>query len=161
MYDWSVLYLKQEVGLPQAQAALGYATFSAAMALSRFGGDFLRARYQEQTLLRFGAGLAAVAMAAVLISANKWVAFAGFAFVGVGLAPVAPILFSAATRVPGVSRAAAIASVTSIGYSGFMIGPPLIGGMASATSLTVALGVVVLASALLSFGARYVPQRTG
>lgn len=160
MYDWSVLYLKQEVGLPQAQAALGYATFSAAMALSRFGGDFLRARYQEQALLRFGAGLATAAMAVVLISANKWVAFVGFAFVGVGLAPVAPILFSAATRVPGVSRAAAIASVTSIGYSGFMIGPPLIGGIASATSLTVALGVVVLASALLSHGARFVPQRT-
>ena len=160
MYDWSVLYLKQDVGLPQAQAALGYATFSAAMALSRFGGDFLRTRYQEQALLRFGAGLAAVAMAVVLISANKWVALVGFAFVGAGLAPVAPILFSAATRVPGVSRAAAIASVTSIGYSGFMIGPPLIGGIASATSLTVALGVVVLASALLCCCARYVPQRT-
>lgn len=159
MYDWSVLYLTQEVGLPQAEAALGYATFSAAMALSRFGGDFLRARYQEQALLRFGAGLATVAMAVVLISANKWIAFVGFAFVGVGLAPVAPILFSAATRVPGVSRAAAIASVTSIGYSGFMIGPPLIGGIASATSLTVALGLVVLASALLSYGARHVPQR--
>lgn len=133
---------------------------------SRKSADFLdigKKVAQPETgdgaLLRFGAGLATVAMAVVLISANKWIAFVGFAFVGVGLAPVAPILFSAATRVPGVSRAAAIASVTSIGYSGFMIGPPLIGGIASATSLTVALGVVVLASALLSYGARHVPQR--
>jgi predicted MFS family arabinose efflux permease len=159
MYDWSVLYLKQDVGMPQAEAALGYATFSAAVALSRFGGDFLRSRYSERALLRFGASMAAVAMAVVLLAANAWVAFIGFALVGAGLAPVAPILFNAATRVPGVSRAAAIASVTSIGYSGFMIGPPLIGGIASATSLTVALFVLVVASGLLAYGARYVPQK--
>jgi fucose permease len=159
MYDWSVLYLKQDVGMPQTQAALGYATFSAAMALSRFGGDLLRSRYSERALLRFGGTVAAVAMAIVLISANPLVAFVGFALVGAGLAPVAPILFNAATRVPGVSRAAAIASVTSIGYSGFMIGPPLIGSIATATSLTIALFVVVLASGLLAWGACFVPQR--
>jgi fucose permease len=159
MYDWSVLYLKQDVGMPQAQAALGYATFSAAMALSRFGGDLLRSRYSEQALLRFGATVAAVAMAIVLISANPLAAFVGFALVGAGLAPVAPILFNAATRVPGVSRAAAIASVTSIGYSGFMIGPPLIGSIATATSLTMALFVVVLASGLLAYGAHFIPQK--
>jgi predicted MFS family arabinose efflux permease len=160
MYDWSVLYLKQEVGMPQARAALGYATFSAAMALARFGGDTLRARFPEQALLRCGASVAAVAMAVVLISANPWVAFVGFALVGAGLAPVAPILFNAATRVPGVSRAAAIASVTSVGYSGFMIGPPLIGSIATATSLTIALGVVVVAAGLLAYGARFVPEKT-
>ncbi len=159
MYDWSVLYLKQDVGMPQAQAALGYATFSAAVALSRFGGDFLRSRYSEQALLRLGGSVAAIAMAVVLLSANAWVAFIGFALVGAGLAPVAPILFNAATRVPGVSRAAAIASVTSIGYSGFMIGPPLIGSIATATSLTIALGVLVVAAGLLAYGARYVPQK--
>ena len=160
MYDWCVLYLKQEVGLPQAQAAIGYAVFSGAMALARFGGDHLRSRYSERSLLRVGATCSAVAMAVVLLSATGWVAFIGFAIAGAGLAPVAPILFNAATRVPGVSRAAAIASVTSIGYSGFMIGPPLIGGIAHATSLTMALGVLVLASALLAYGARWVPQQS-
>ena len=71
MYDWSVLYLKQEVGMPQARAALGYAAFSAAMALSRFGGDHLRSRYSEQALLRFGATVAAVAMAVVLVVGER------------------------------------------------------------------------------------------
>ena len=161
MVDWCVLYLKQDVGLPQAQAAVGYAVFAAAMAASRFAGDGLRSRYSERTILQSGATLAAVAMAVVLLSANATVAFIGFALVGIGLAPVAPILFNAATRVPGVSRAAAIASVTSIGYSGFMLGPPLIGSIASASSLTAALGVVVLAAALLAFGARDVPLNAG
>ena len=159
MYDWSVLYLKQDIGMPQALAALGYATFAAAMALSRFAGDTLRARYSERALLCVGAAVSAVAMAVVLLSANAWVALIGFALVGAGLAPVAPILFNAATRVPGVSRAAAIASVTSIGYSGFMIGPPLIGGIAQNSSLTAALSVVVIAATLLALGSRYVPKK--
>ena len=159
MYDWSVLYLNQEVGLSRSMAALGYAVFSGAMALSRFGGDFLRARFAERTMLAVGAGAAAFATAAVLVSGNEWTAFAGFAIAGAGLAPVAPILFNAATRIAGVSRAAAIASVTSVGYSGFMIGPPLIGAIATATSLTMALGVVVLAAAVLAVGARFVPEK--
>ena len=159
MYDWCVLYLQQELGQPQSQAALGYAVFSASMAASRFGGDALRARFDEALLLRWGATLAAAAMAVVLLSAHPVVAWLGFAVVGAGLALVAPILFSAATRVPGVSPAAAIASVTSVGYSGFMLGPPLIGALATASSLTWALGVVVLACALLAWGAGRVPGR--
>jgi fucose permease len=159
MYDWCVLYLQQELGQPQSQAALGHAVFSASMAASRFAGDALRARYDERTLLRCGAGLAAGAMAVVLLSAHPVVAWVGFALVGAGLAPVAPILFSAATRVPGVSPAAAIASVTSVGYSGFMLWPPLIGALATASSLTWALGVVVVAAALLALGAGRVQVR--
>jgi fucose permease len=154
-----VLYLKQEVGMPQSLAALGYAAFAGAMAASRFAGDWLRERYSEQALLRAGAWLAAVAMGAVLLLGTPGVAMVGFVLVGAGLAPVAPILFNAATRVPGVSRAAAIASVTSIGYAGFMIGPPLIGGLAHASSLTVAMGVVVVSAALLALSARFVPAK--
>lgn len=157
MYDWCVLYLQQELGQPQARAALGYAVFSGAMALSRFAGDALRARFAQTLLLGWGAGIAAAAMAVVLLSAHPVVAFVGYALAGAGLAPVAPILFSAATRVPGVSPAAAIASVTSVGYSSFMLGPPLVGALATASSLTWALGVVVLASTLLALGARRVP----
>jgi fucose permease len=157
MYDWSVLYLKQELLLPQAQAALGYAVFSAAMAAARFGGDWLRARVPEPRLLRNSAAVSALAMAALLLVGQPWVAFVGYALVGIGLAPVVPILFNAATKVPGVSRAAAIASASSIGYAGFMLGPPLIGVLAQAVSLTAAMGVVVVAAALLALGAQRIP----
>jgi fucose permease len=161
LYDWSVLYLKQELGMAQAYAALGYATFTASMALARFAGDSLRARFAERAVLAWSAAVAAAAMALVLVCANAWVAFAGLAVVGAGLAPVAPVLFNAATRVPGVSRAAAIASVTSVGYSGFIVGPPLIGSLATATSLTTALFVVVVMAALVAYGARFVPDKDG
>lgn len=156
MYDWSVLYLKQELGMAQAQAGIGFAVFSAAMAAARFGGDALRARVPEPALLRGGALVAGVAMAALLLIGHPWVALVGYALVGVGLALVVPILFNAATRVPGVSRAAAIASVSSIGYSGFLVGPPLIGSVAQAVSLTAALSLVVVAMVALALGARRV-----
>ena len=156
MYDWCVLYLKQELGMAQHDAAMGYAAFAGAMALARFGGDRLRARYPERLLLQTSATLAAVAMAVVLLSQLPAVAIVGYALVGAGLAPVVPILYNAATRVPGTSRAAAIAAVSSIGYTGFMIGPPLIGGIAQARSLTAAMFVVVLAAGLLAVGVRRV-----
>jgi hypothetical protein len=70
---------------------------------------------------------------------------------------VVPILYNAATRIPGVSRAAAIASVSSIGYMGFMIGPPIVGSIAHATSLTVAMGTMAVAAVILMLGARRVP----
>jgi predicted MFS family arabinose efflux permease len=157
MYDWSVLYMKQELGQPQAFAALAYMSFSAAMAAARFGGDALRERMPPRTLLAGGAAMSAVAMAVVLLAADPWIALVGFAVVGAGLAAAAPILFSAATLVPGTSRAAGIAAATSIGYGGFMLGPPLIGMIAHGTSLTWALGVLVLSAGLLALGARYVP----
>ena len=159
MYDWCVLYLEQEVGMTQSVAALGYAAFAGAMAVSRFAGDALRERFSERSLLFTGASLAAVSMAVVLLMRSPAVSFVGYVLMGAGLAPVAPILFNAATRVPGVSRAAAIASVTSIGYSGFMIGPPLIGGLAHAVSLSAALSVVVVGAALLAIGSRRVPDK--
>jgi fucose permease len=159
LYDWSVLYLEKDVGMPRARAALGYATFTASMALARFAGDELRARFPERAVLRCSATVAAIAMAVVLLSAKGWIAFLGLAAVGAGLAPVAPILFNAATRAPGVSRAAAIASVTTIGYSGFLVGPPIIGSIATLRSLTAALWLVVGTAGIVAYGARFVPER--
>jgi predicted MFS family arabinose efflux permease len=156
MVDWCVLYLKQELQMRQDVAAMGYAAFAGAMAAARFAGDALRARFSERKLLQASAGLAAVAMAGVLCSGHPVVSILGYALVGAGLAPVVPILFNAATRVQGTSRAAAIASVSSIGYTGFMLGPPLIGGVAHAVSLTAAMWVVVIASVWLAWGARKV-----
>jgi hypothetical protein len=129
------------------------------MAAARFAGDALRERFAEVALLRAGATLAAVAMATLLLAATPWIALVGFVLVGAGLAPVAPILYGAATRVPGASPSAALAAVTSIGYLGFMVGPPLIGAIAQAASLTLALGVVVLAAAALACGVGRLPPR--
>jgi len=74
---------------------------------------------------------------------------------------VVPILYNAATRVPGVSRAAGIASASSIGYVGFMIGPPLIGAIAHVSNLSWALCTLIGACAVLAFGATRIPLGAG
>jgi fucose permease len=153
MYDWSVLYLQQAVGLPQDRAALGYAAFAGAMAVGRFASDAVRARLPDAVLLRGGAVLAAAGMALALVAAHPVLSIAGFALMGAGLAPVVPLLYTAASRAPGSTSAAAIAAASSIGYSGMLIGPPLIGAIAHVTSLAVALWVVVGALVLLAVGA--------
>jgi predicted MFS family arabinose efflux permease len=155
IYDWSVLYMQQEIGSPQQQAALAYASFSAAMAAARFGGDAMRARFSPATLLLGSGLLAAAAMALVLITNLPWLALVGFAGVGVGFANVVPILFSASAKVPGVEPARGIASVSAMAYLGFMAGPAAIGLLARATSLTAALYVVVVFAAALAASARY------
>jgi hypothetical protein len=154
MCDWSVLFLRQELAQPEALAGLGYALFAGAMAGARFGTDGLRARFGEGPLLRTGGGLCALAMTlALAVSLGRSLpalAYLGIALVGVGLAPSVPILLKAATRVPGASSAAALSSVSSVGYLGFLLGPSLIGALSKAFSLTSALGVVVLAGLLLA-----------
>ena len=155
IYDWSVLYLQQELGSPQKQAAFAYASFSAAMAAARFGGDALRARIAPAPLLRGSAVLAAAAMALVLWTDRPWLALAGFAGVGVGFANVVPILFSAAARVPGIDPARGIAAVSAAAYLGFMLGPPAIGLLARISSLTLALWLVVGFAVALAASARH------
>lgn len=155
IYDWSVLYMQQELGSPQQQAALAYASFSAAMAAARFGGDAMRARFSPTALLRGSGVLAAAAMTLVLLTDLPWLALLGFAGVGVGFANVVPILFGASARVPGVAPANGIAAVSAIAYLGFMAGPAVIGLLARVSSLTAALYVVVAFAAALAASARF------
>jgi fucose permease len=154
IYDWSVLFMQAERAAPQQTAALAYASFSAAMALTRFGGDRMRARWSSLALLRGGALLAGAALLLVLLSTSVWLALVGFALVGVGLANIVPVLFSAAAQVPGVAPAHGISSVASVGYFGFMVGPSIIGFVAHGTSLTVALGLVVCCAAVMALFAQ-------
>jgi predicted MFS family arabinose efflux permease len=161
IYDWSVLYLQQELGSPQQQAALAYASFSAAMAITRFGGDAMRARFAPAAVLGGSALLAAVSMTLVLVTSTPWVALVGFSGVGVGFANVVPVLFAASARVPGVEPAHGIAAVSAAAYLGFMAGPPVIGFLAQVSSLTTALYVVVVFAAALAASARHTARAAG
>lgn len=154
MYDWSVLFMKQERASSASVAALGYASFSLAMALGRFAGDWVRARVAPVPLMVASGTLAAIGMALALLVPQADVALIGFALVGLGLSNVVPVLFSAASKVPGVSAAHGIAAVSSLGYLGMMAGPPLIGMVAEHTSLTAGLGCVVVFALFMAVSAK-------
>jgi fucose permease len=152
MYDWSVLYMTQELKSAPDFAALAYASFSGAMAAARFAGDWVRDRVSPAVLMSSSAALAAVAMAAVLWIAHPVATLVGFAFVGLGFANVVPVLFGTAAKVDA-NPAHGIAVVASVGYFGMMAGPPLIGVIAEYSSLTAGLASVAVFAAVLALAA--------
>lgn len=154
IYDWSVLYMRESLQAPAATAALAYASFSGAMAATRFAGDWVRARWSSVRLVQVCGTLAALGMALTLTSGEPLVALLGFALIGLGLANVVPVLFSAAARVPGVAPADGIAAVAALGYLGMMVGPPLIGMVAEWQTLSAGMALVMVFAAVLSLAAR-------
>ena len=152
--DWSGIYLREDLAQPAAMAGRGYAAFSATMATGRVTGDALRARLGSVTLVRASAALAAGGLALAVALPYSGTALLGFALAGLGIANFVPVLFGAAGRLPGEPPATAIAAVATLGYTGFLAGPPFVGLVAEATSLATALGLVALACAVPGLAAR-------
>jgi len=156
MADWSAVYLHTSLATSAAFAAAGYAGFSLAMTVGRLSGDRLTHRFGPVVLVRVGGLLAAAGLGVALVVGRSVPAVAGFALVGAGLSLVAPLVYSRAGRTPGVSPAAALAAVATMGYTGFLLGPPIIGAVAQALSLRDALGLIVLLAVAIAVLARNV-----
>lgn len=150
MADWTGVYLHKVLGASEAVAAAGYAVFCIAMAAGRFSGDALVAWLGSEKLVRASGLLAALGLMIGLCSASPWISLAGFVFVGAGCSTVVPCVFSAAGRMPGVQTGVALAAVTTMGYFGFLIGPPLIGFAAQLIGLRGALAILIGTSLLVA-----------
>ncbi len=148
--DWSAVYLRNSLGAAAVVASLGYACFAAAMVLVRLGGDALIARRGAGRVVSALCGAATAGFAAGLLSGNVVVALIGLAALGGGVATVVPTVFSAAGGLAGIPPSSGIAAVSACGWAGFVCGPPLIGQLASATSLPVALAVVPVLTAFIA-----------
>jgi MFS family permease len=157
--DWGALHLSGSLHVGPALAATGFAAFSASMAVSRLSGDRLRSRFGAVPLVRFSGCLAAAGLVIALLVPFPLLAIAGFGMVGLGLANLVPVFFGAAGRIPGQTPGGAIAAIATIGYSGFVAGPPCIGIVADATSLRLALGLIVLACLAIALAARVVEPK--
>lgn len=158
MADWSGVYLATAALASPAGAATGYAVFSAAMVLGRLTGDRIVRALGPTTVAVAGGALAAVGFA--LAASAPRLAVAGCALIGLGLSNVVPVLFSAAGRL-GPSPATGIAMVATAGYAGFLLGPPVIGGVASVTGLRPAFALLaVLAAGVALLGTRLRPAAT-
>jgi fucose permease len=122
MGDWSAIYIRMDLGASPATAAYGFAAFSLTMAIGRLTGDGLVARFSPAAIIVAGALVGAAALAAALIAGHPAAAVLGFAGMGLGLANVAPIVFSAAGRMPDLAPGIGIAAVSTAGYCGFLAG---------------------------------------
>jgi predicted MFS family arabinose efflux permease len=159
MGDWSGVYLADVMGTTEAFAALGFAAFSATMTLGRLAGDWLAVRFSPVNLVRYGGLLASLGLMTAVFASSEYVVLLGFAAVGAGVANGIPLAFSAAGRFPGMSAGAGIAGVATIGYAGFLAGPPFIGLIAEATSLRVAFFLAALLVGTIFFSAQALRPR--
>ena len=153
MADWSGVYFKKIVEAPASMITLGYVAFTAMMATGRFLGDWLVTKLGVKRMLQISgtmitAGLLLSVLFPFLVSATI-----GFLFVGFGVSSVVPIVYGLAGKSKTMSPGTALASVSTIGFLGFLIGPPVIGFIAQAVSLRwsfTLIGVLGFGTAILA-----------
>jgi len=142
--DWSALLLTGSFGFPAAQAGIAYALFSVAMAFGRLTGDLVVKRLGQRRVLLWGGVVVTAGFALLLVLPIVWVASCGFVLIGLGAANLVPILFSAAGRQNAMPPALAVAAMTTLGYAGILVGPAVIGFVASWTSLRAAFAMLAV-----------------
>ena len=160
MVDWSALLLIETAGVTAAHAALGYSVFSIAMVITRLLGDQATRAIGPTPTARIAGVVATVGAVGAVASTSYGVTLAGFALMGVGYAVIMPLAFSRAARDPLLPPGTAIASVSTLGYGGLLLGPPLIGFVADATTLRTGFGLLAVLAALIVVLAGAVRVRT-
>ncbi len=148
MFDWSGIYFQKVVQAPASLVTLGYSAFMGTMALGRFLGDGLVLRFGRKEILQASGGIIAAGLLLAVFFPSIVTATIGFLMVGFGVSSVVPIVYSQAGKSEKMSPGMALAAVSSIGFFGFFIGPPLIGFIAEAFGLQWSFGII----AILGFG---------
>jgi MFS family permease len=137
--DWGALHLRDDLGAAAGLAAAGYAAFALAEACGRLAGSWLLARLGQTRVLVYGGVLTFVGMIGAALSPVLWLALAGFALTGLGVANAFP---TAMSRVGLLAGPHGVATASTLGYAGFLLGPPIIGFLAGGLSLRIALTTV-------------------
>jgi predicted MFS family arabinose efflux permease len=152
--DWSALLITDKSLLARNQAGLGYTLFSAAMTCGRLAGDWVTARIGDRKTL-IGGGLIAAAGFVVLLAAPvAAVALAGFMLIGLGASNIVPVFFRRAGSQTIMPPALAVAAITMTGYAGVLLGPALIGYVASLVGLPISFWMLAALVCLVPLTAR-------
>lgn len=150
MFDWSGVYFKKVVQAEGAWVGLGYTAFMCTMAAARFCADALTHRFGFRRLLFANGALTAAGFLVAVTAPSLVPATLGFLAVGAGVSSVVPLVYSAAGRSSRLAPSTAISVVSSIGFIGFLVGPPFIGLVAGASSLRLSILLVALFGAGIS-----------
>jgi MFS family permease len=152
--DWGALHLQQNLGAGAGLAAAAYAAFAFAEACGRLSGITLLERLSRTRVLVLGGLTACAGMLAAALAPVVWLALLGFAATGLGLANLFP---AAVTRAGLLAGSGGVAMASMMGYTGFLLGPPLIGFLAGQFGLPAAMttvSVLALAAAFVAYATR-------
>lgn len=144
MADWSAIFMNKVVGESEFFSAIGYGVFATAMTIGRIFGDYFTERMGKYKLLIYNSLFAVSGLAIVLFFATTWTTLIGLFLVGLGLATIVPIVYSSAGNMKGIEPSVGIAMATTIGYTGFFVGPPTIGFLADEFGLRIGLGFILI-----------------
>jgi fucose permease len=158
--DWAAVHLHSNVGVMLSLAAAGYAAYAIAMAAARFSGDWLAQRLSGRNILHASGLLIAVGMGCALLIPSWWPAVGGLMLTGIGIANIVPVIWGAAGRDARMGAGPAISTVTTIGYCGFLTGPPVIGSLSLVVGLRPAMAAIALAGIVVAAGPVFFPVET-
>lgn len=144
MVDWTAIYLQTVGGATEERAVMGFAAFSMAMTICRFLGDAIVHRLGRGRTVQLGGALACLGLMLAILLPQSLPATIGFLLVGFGLANIVPVLFSAAGQMKGIPPSMGVAMVATLGYGGYLGGPPLIGFGGDLVGLRAMFGVLIL-----------------
>ncbi len=147
MTDWSAVYLTGVAKLAPSVGAAGFAAFAFSMLLGRVSGDFVIRVFGRTEVIVLGAIFAAIGIMPAILAASPAMVIGGFCLVGLGVSNMVPAVFSASAAISS-SPALGISMAATVGYGGNLIGPPLIGGLASLSGLR--FSFILLAAAMLA-----------
>jgi MFS family permease len=157
--DWSAVHLRQELAATPGTAGLAFTGFSLTMVVGRLLGDRLVARWGRVRAVRVSAVIATAGGLIVVLAPSVPVAILGYAALGIGLACTVPLVFVAAAG-DDPEPGPALAAVSTPGYIGFLLGPPVIGGLAELVGLGTALALLpVLLAGVALLAGRTAPSR--
>jgi MFS family permease len=148
--DWAAVYLHNSLHAVPWVAGLAYAAYALAMLSVRLSGNRIFTRFAAHRVLPLLALIASLGFAAGLVIARPASMLVGFALLGAGLGGVVPIVLSAAGAVSNVDTGRAVAAVAGCGWAGYVVGPVVIGEMASTTTLQIALFLIPVLAGIVA-----------
>ncbi len=155
--DWSGLYLKEVTLAPEVLIGSGFLAFSTAMTLGRFLGDGISARIGSIKIVALGSLIAILGYLLVL-SEETILAIIGFALNGLGFSVIVPELFRIGGNVKGVDSAQGVSFIAGTGYTGFLLGPVILGFLAETASLKLSF-ILLLGCTILVLLTTFVLKR--
>jgi MFS family permease len=156
MFEWSGVYFQKIVQAPKGLVILGYTAFMGTMAGGRFAGDKLVARVGTLRVLQLSGLVIATGLIVAIAFPSIVTATIGFMLVGVGVSSVVPLVYGVAGKSTVFSPGVALAAVSTIGYLGFLAGPPMIGFISQAANLRVSFALI----AVLGFMTTIISSKT-
>ena len=150
MFDWSGVYFKKAVKVEPEWVGAGYTAFMVTMAGTRFVADKLTHKIGLKKILQLSGVFTAIGLIISVVFPTLEMAIIGFLLVGVGVSSVVPLVYSAVGKSKTLSPGVAISAVSTLGFLGLLLGPPIIGLIAGATSLRVSFALMALMGILVT-----------